>query len=257
LNHVFISLPLVDRPRFFLRRCSLSGFDSREYDLTSSLPLFSVFLITGAARKYASNSGHHTSLKHDLQFNEDLTHHYRARTAEEGKDYTYLMIGAAGVTGFEVGKVRYRCHTAHLLALALSLRYFRSKRICLYFTCIFQIYQPLSGIKYTFQHCYYNSPIFHFLTLKLLSRVSLFLLSPPCLLLLMFSPSPTSRLTSALFLREPVWFSSGVESPCSFVTVPPLISRPLRVSIWASSVILSLTLLVSAGSYCVLFRSTN
>lgn len=52
----------------------------------------------------AGSSGSH--LKHDLQFNEDLTHHYRARGAEEGKDFTYLMIGAAGVTGFEVGKVR-------------------------------------------------------------------------------------------------------------------------------------------------------
>eukprot|EP01122_Echinamoeba_exundans_P008222 TRINITY_DN2686_c0_g1_i1.p2 TRINITY_DN2686_c0_g1~~TRINITY_DN2686_c0_g1_i1.p2 ORF type:complete len:231 (+),score=70.30 TRINITY_DN2686_c0_g1_i1:27-719(+) len=81
-----------------LTRSLLSG--SRRVVARSSKKL----AVASAARKFASNSGHHAHLKHDLQFNEDLTHHYRARTAEEGKDFTYLMIGAAGVTGFEVGK---------------------------------------------------------------------------------------------------------------------------------------------------------
>lgn len=63
-----------------------------------------VAVTKNAVRMAASNAGGHPHLKHDLQFSEDLTSHYRARGAEEGKDFTYLMIGAAGVTGFEVGK---------------------------------------------------------------------------------------------------------------------------------------------------------
>lgn len=49
---------------------------------------------------------HGTHLKQDLKFSEDLTDHYRHQSAEEGKNFTYLMIGALGVTSFEMGKAR-------------------------------------------------------------------------------------------------------------------------------------------------------